>query len=296
MVKKNLLLMYNARSGKGVAASKLSEIVETLRRAGYRVTVQPITISQGAEDILKDERQNFDVVVCCGGDGTLNHTLNGIMRSSSRPLLGYIPTGSTNDFAATLGIPGDVAQAREMLTEAQPFFYDVGRFRDNYFNYIAAFGAFTQVSYATPQEAKNNLGHAAYLVEALRHLPIGESHPLTATAGGKVYSGNYIYGSVSSSTSIGGIHFGDIADVRLDDGLFEVTLIKRPENILDLNSIMLSVITQNLDNNPFIEHFKTSKISFEFTEPVAWTLDGEYGGRWEKADITVLNKALSILR
>ncbi len=292
---KSLLLLYNARSGRKTAGQRLSEVIQILRGAGYRVTVAPITENCGCEEIIPRDGGDFDLVVCCGGDGTLNHLVNAVMNTTYRPVLGYIPTGSTNDFAATLGIPGDVARARKAIASAKPFYFDVGKFGNKYFTYIAAFGAFTQVSYATPQEQKNNLGHAAYIVEALKHLPIGESHAATVTTPTASFSGKYIYGSVSSSTSIGGMHFQMMKDVKLDDGLFEVTLIKAPENIMDLNAIITSVLAQTIGDNPFIQHFKTSKVSFRFEQPVPWTLDGEYGGDTKKVDITVLNKALALL-
>ena len=173
-MRKEVLVMYNPKSGKNGANAMLPKVVNGLCARDCRVTVYPILSSFGAEEILAAEDGKCEYVVCCGGDGSLNHTINGLMRMENRPLLTYIPSGSTNDFAASMGISADIVKSCQALVHGTPFYYDIGKFNDQYFNYIAAFGAFTQVSYSTPQNSKNYLGHAAYIIEGLRHLPIGQ--------------------------------------------------------------------------------------------------------------------------
>ena len=160
-MRKNVLLIYNPSAGKNGAGKLLPKAIQSLRNCGCRVTVFPVSKNYGAEDIIKDEVSKADIVVCCGGDGTMNHTINGLMALEKRPYLGYIPAGSTNDFAVSVGIEKDVGKNCHNIANDRPFFYDIGKFNNLYFNYIAAFGAFTRVSYSTPQSEKNALGHMA---------------------------------------------------------------------------------------------------------------------------------------
>lgn len=294
-MKKNVLIIYNPKAGKNGASHMLPHVVENLRSKGYRCVAWPTLPEFGAEEILADEQGTFEYVVCCGGDGTLNHTINGLMALEEKPRLIYLPTGSTNDFALSLGLSKDIETACGKAGNTRPFYYDIGKFNSSYFNYVAAFGAFTQVSYTTPQELKNQLGHAAYIIEGMRRLPIGQYHTRTIISEDRVLHGDFIYGSVSNSTSIGGMSVPVKNEVSMNDGLFEVFLIKAPKNAADLQGIITSILTQNFDNR-YISYFKTRNVHFEFESPTPWTLDGEFGGDITKADIAVINKAIGILK
>lgn len=294
-MRKNVLLIYNPAAGKNSAPKLLPKAIQSLRNGGCRVTVYPVSKKYGAEEIIRDEAENTDIVVCCGGDGTMNHTINGLMALEKRPYLGYIPAGSTNDFAISAGIEKDPAKNCANIAKAQPFFYDVGKFNGRYFNYIAAFGAFTRVSYSTPQSEKNALGHMAYIIEGVRNLPIGQYISLKYTAGGKEHAGEFIYGAVSNTKSVGGMNFPVLENSDMDDGLFEVILIKRPQNILDVQNIISALLIENY-KSPYFEYFKTDSIDFEFESPTSWTLDGEYGGDVKSAHIEVCKKAIGLLK
>lgn len=294
-MKKNILVIYNPYAGKNGAAEMLSDIVHNLRKENCRVTVYPIMTGFGCEDIIIAEKDNFDYVMCCGGDGTLNHTINGLMQLEKKPYLVYLPTGSTNDFAVSLGISKNAEITCHAVNSSAPFYYDIGKFNHRYFNYIAAFGAFTDVSYSTPQTQKNVLGHAAYIIEGIKRLPIGKYHTLTATANGNTYSGDYIYGSVSNSTSVGGMSIAVKDEILMNDGLFEVILIRAPKTVADTQSLLGALMTKDFDN-PFIEYFKTDSIHFKFSKETPWTLDGEFGGDIKECDINVEPKAIGILK
>ncbi len=294
-MKKNVLVIYNPRAGKNGAAEMLSDIVHNLRKENCRVTVYPVMEEYGSEDIIMEENGNFDYIMCCGGDGTLNHTINGLMRLDEKPYLIYLPTGSTNDFAASLGISKNVDITCHAINSSTPFYYDIGKFNSSYFNYVAAFGAFTEVSYSTPQTQKNYLGHAAYIIEGIKRLPIGKYHTLTATANGETYSGDFIYGSVSNSTSVGGMSLAVKDEILMNDGLFEVILIRAPKTVADTQSLLTALMVKDFDN-PFIEYFKTDSIHFEFEKETSWTLDGEFGGNVTECDVSVIPKAIGILK
>ena len=294
-MRKNVLIVYNPKAGKNGAAHMLPQVVQRVRERGFRCVAYPILPGFGAEEIIDYEKGNFHHIVCCGGDGSLNHTINGLMQLEDRPSLIYLPTGSTNDFARSLGLSKDIDMACSKLKNAQPFYYDIGKFNDTYFNYVAAFGAFTKVPYTTSQVLKNQLGHTAYIIEGIKHLPIGQYHTRTVISEERVYHGDFIYCSVSNSTSVGGMSVPGKAEVSMNDGLFEVLLIKAPKSVFDLQGIVTAMATQNFDNQ-YISYFKTRKIRFEFTQETPWTLDGEFGGDVKSVDISVINQAIGILK
>ena len=294
-MRKQVLVIYNPSAGRNGAASILPKAVQQLCSDNCRVIAYPVLKGFGAEKIIREEAGNFDRVLCCGGDGTMNHTVNGLMQLGiEKPLLGYIPAGSTNDFAVSMGIK-DISSTCRSVAYGQPFFYDIGKFNDSYFNYVAAFGAFTEVSYSTPQKNKNQLGHAAYIIEGLRHLPIGRYHTVTVTVEGNTFTDNYVYGSVSNSTSVGGMKIDLQSDVMMNDGLFEVLLIKAPKSAADVQNIIAAILTQNFEG-PYLKYFKTDRISFSFEKETPWTLDGEFGGDIKEAEIQVVPKAIGLYK
>lgn len=291
---KNLLFVYNAHAGKGTIKAKLADIVDMMVKTGYRVIIYP-TQSQGdAERIIVNESRDCDLIVCSGGDGTLDEVVTGMMHVDEKKPIGYIPMGSTNDFANSLKLPKNVIKAAEIALWGQRFACDAGQFNDNSFIYVAAFGIFTEVSYQTNQELKNLLGHAAYILEGAKSLRDITAYQMRVEYEDTVLEDDFIYGMVSNSISVGG--FKQIAgkNVKLNDGVFEVTLIKRPKNPLELNEIITSLLAR-VDNTDLIYSFKTDKICFMTETGVPWTLDGEYGGTHTKAVIKNCRQAVEIM-
>jgi len=291
---KKLLFVYNAHAGKAAIRSKLADLIDIMVKNGYRVTSHPTQYSTDATELIAQEGAEYDLIVCSGGDGTLDEVVKGMMRLKEKKPIGYIPMGSTNDFANSLRLPKNVLKAAEIALHGQRFACDVGQFNDNSFIYVAAFGIFTEVSYQTNQELKNLLGHAAYILQGAKSLLDIESYEMRVEYEDTVLEGEFIYGMVSNSISVGG--FKQIAgkNVLLDDGVFEVTLIKRPKNPLELNEIVTSLLAR-VDNTDLIYSFKTSEIRFLAKKEVSWTLDGEYGGAHQQIVIRNWHKAVEIM-
>lgn len=291
---KKLLFVYNAHAGKAAIRSKLADLIDMMVKNGYRVTSHPTQYSGDATELIGQEGAEYDLIVCSGGDGTLDEVVTGMMRLEEKKPIGYIPMGSTNDFANSLRLPKNVQKAAEVALNGKRFACDVGQFNDNSFIYVAAFGIFTEVSYQTNQELKNLLGHAAYILEGAKSLLDIEAYEMRVEYEDTVLEGEFIYGMVSNSISVGG--FKQIAgkNVLLDDGVFEVTLIKRPKNPLELNEIVTSLLAR-VDNTELIYSFKTSEIRFFAEREVSWTLDGEYGGSHQQIVIKNWHQAVEIM-
>ena len=294
VVKKKLLFIFNPRSGKAQIKNKLLEIVDIMVKAGYEVTIYPTQARADALHKVKEEAKEYDLVVCSGGDGTLDEAVSGMMLSEKKVPLGYIPAGSTNDFATSLKIPNNMSKAAEIAVKGRAFPCDVGYFNGDSFIYIAAFGLFTEVSYQTNQELKNVLGHAAYILEGAKRLMDIKSYSMRVEYEDQVLEDNFIYGMITNSNSVGG--FKNIAgkNVLLDDGVFEVTLIKMPKNPVELNEIIFN-LTSRKDDTDLIYSFKTDCIHFYAKESTPWTLDGEFGGNHEEVEIRNCYKALEIM-
>lgn len=289
-----LLFVFNPRSGKGLIREHLVDIVDVMVKAGYEVTIYT-TQSQGdAIRKVKEEAKYYDRVVCSGGDGTLDEVVTGMQQSEVNVPIGYIPAGSTNDFANSLGIPKDMVEAAKAAVGDKPFPCDVGYFNGDTFVYVAAFGLFTEVSYKTPQQLKNVLGHAAYILEGAKQLHDIPSFTMQVEHDGKVFQDKFIYGMVTNSVSVGGFKGMTGDDVKLDDGVFEVTLIKSPKNPIELNRILAS-LTNLIDDTDLIYSFKTDHLHIISKEKIAWTLDGEFGGEHEDLTIKNLNKQITIM-
>ena len=292
-LQKKLLLIINPISGRGLIKDHLLSIVQKLSQAEYDATVYPTKAKGDAIEKVKTA-QGYDLVIASGGDGTLNEVITGMIEAEVNVPIGYLPAGTTNDFASTLNIPKNVSKALDVCLEGNPIPIDIGNFNDQYFTYVAAFGAFTDVSYETPQPRKNVLGGLAYLVEGLLKLPTIQSYRCKISHSGGVLEGEYIFGMVSNSDSVAGIKnaFGNCAD--LSDGLFEVTLIKSPKNLLDIHRILDDFLNKKYDPE-CVTTFKTDAITFECEEKMKWTLDGESGGSLNKIQIKNLKKRVQIL-
>ena len=231
--------------------------------------------------------------MCSGGDGTLNEVLSGLMELDRQIPVGYIPMGSTNDFSASLGIPKQPLKAAEVAVGQRVFASDIGTMNGRYFVYVAAFGLFTDVSYQTRQEMKNLLGHSAYLLEGVKHLSKIPSYPLKVQYDGNELAGDYIYGMVTNSISVGGFKNLTGKEVLLDDGLYEVVLIRNPQNLGQLNEVLGSVISGDL-KAANIDSFKASSLKIVCEEEIPWTLDGEFGGKHHQVEIVNHRRAVQI--
>ena len=294
-MKKKVLFIVNPKSGKGSIRSKLLDIVDIFVKAEFDLTLY---ISQSAGDArakAKEVEGRYELVICSGGDGTLDEVISGMMECEKRSAIGYIPCGSTNDFAHSLKIPTSMTKAAEHIAAWKEFPCDIGRFNDDYFVYIAAFGLFTDVSYETSQDVKNVLGHLAYILEGMKKLTEIKSYPMKVESEEMTVEGNFLFGMVTNSTSVGGFRNITGKHVHLDDGVFEVTLIKTPQNILELNEIIQAVIAGKSENNKYFYQFRSKAVKFISGDPVAWTLDGESGGYHEVVDVKNDKQALSLL-
>jgi YegS/Rv2252/BmrU family lipid kinase len=289
-----VLFIFNPRSGKGLIRDSLLDIIDTMVKADFDLTVYT-TQSQG-DAIQKIERdaKKYDRIICSGGDGTLDEVVTGIIRSGVDIPIGYIPAGSTNDFANSLGIPKEMALAAKTAVAGKRFLCDVGDFNGDTFVYVAAFGLFTKVSYETPQQMKNALGHLAYILEGVKELKDIPSCSMEVRYDDNVITDTFIYGMITNSVSVGGFKGITGSDVKLDDGVFEVTLIKSPKNPLELNEI-IACLTSLIDNSDLIYTFKTDEIRFSSKEKIAWTLDGEFGGEHDELVIRNLKQRIGIM-
>lgn len=291
---KKLLFIYNPNAGKGLLKPKLSDILDIFVKAGYEVTVYPTQkYRDGYRKVARFEG-DYDLLVCSGGDGTLDEVVTGMMQRENKIPIGYIPTGTTNDFANSLHIPKDLLQAADLAVNGEPFACDVGRFNKDVFVYIAAFGLFTDVSYQTKQEVKNVLGHLAYVLEGTKRLFGIPSYHIKVTHDGEVIEDEFVFGMVTNSKSVGGFRNMIGKNVVFDDGEFEATLIKFPKNPLELNDIILSLATGQQDSK-YMYSFKAKEVYFESLEEIPWTLDGEFGGEHDYVRIKNERQSLEIM-
>lgn len=289
------LMIMNPVSGKMALIRNFAEITQLLKDAGYELDIRCTSGKGSAQKIVKDNALDNDIIICCGGDGTLNDIINGIMESDISVPVGYIPCGTTNDFASSIGLSKNVVRAAKDIISGIPTEVDVGKFGGAYFSYVASFGAFTQSSYATPQNMKNTLGHFAYVLEGVKEIPYLKPTALKITTEtGEEHSGEYVLGAIANSTSIGGIIKLDSARVDMSDGEFEVLLINYPKNIMDLNNIITSLNTNDYEN-PSISFFRARELTVESTEPIQWSLDGECFEAKEKETIKNYQKAITII-
>ncbi len=290
---KKILFVYNPKAGKAKIKNKLADIMDVFAASGFEVTVYPTRKKGDAVEIVAHRKPIYDLVVCSGGDGTLDEVVTGMTQSSFRTPIGYIPAGSTNDFGGSLHLPKNMIEAAECVVRGRNFPCDVGAFNNDIFVYIAAFGIFTEVSYETDQEIKNTLGHMAYVLEGMKRLPSVKPQHLKITYEDKVIEDDFIFGMITNSTSVGGFKNITGKNVHLDDGVFEVTLIKYPKNPVELTQIMNSLMNRDIDSSTTY-CFRTSSIRFESKEEVSWTLDGENGGSHKDVYIENRHHAVEI--
>lgn len=294
MSKKNLLFIFNPKSGMGLIRNHLLDIIDIMVKAGYDPTVYPTQEPGDATRKVRIDGAFYDRIVCSGGDGTLDEVVTGMRESNLQIPLGYIPAGSTNDFARTLEISTDMLKAAEIAVGENTFLCDVGQFNQDTFIYIAGFGLFTEISYETPQELKNVLGHAAYILSAAKSLTSIPNYLMQIEVNGEIIQDRFIYGMITNSISVGGVKGLTGKNVELDDGEFEVTLIKFPSNPLEFNDI-ISYLTGIVTESKMVYTFKTSDIKIRSRSSVSWTVDGENAGEHWSVDIKNHHKKLHIL-
>ncbi len=292
---KKMLFVYNPKSGTGQIRFSLSKVIERFSAADYDITVYPTKAPGDATQIVCERAAGYDIIVCSGGDGTLDEVVTGLMESGSSVPIGYIPAGSTNDFAGSIGIPKQAERAADTVVDGEPFQCDIGRFNEkDYFVYVAAFGLLTDVSYQTKQELKNVLGHAAYIIEGVKRLGSWRSYALEIESDTFSGSGDFIYGMASNANSIGGFKGLPGKDIELDDGLFEVMLVRTPTNLQDWQKT-ISALLMNEASNDNVIRFKTHRLIVRSEEPLAWTRDGEDGGEHTCVELENMPRVLTIM-
>ena len=294
MKPRRLLMIVNPRAGKNKSHGPLFDAAAALSQAGYLLSIHVTAAPGDAAETARREGGHYDVVVAVGGDGTLNEVASGLIQLRRPPLLGYLPQGSTNDFAASLHVSGDPAEAAAAIARNVPRQLDVGLWNGRSFIYVASFGAFTRTSYAASQNAKNALGHFAYIIEGMKDLSTLRPYQIRLTADGETLDGEYLFGAVCNSTSIGGLMKLDPERVVLDDGLFELLLVPSPKTAAELQSLVHALLNQEYGSQGLIFRH-VSSVHLETAEELPWSLDGEYAPSVPVVDIENRRQGLTML-
>lgn len=293
---KNLLLILNPCAGQKKAKKLLSEIIEVFNRAGHTVITYVTACSGDAEAAVIRYADQIDTVVCCGGDGTFNETASGVLKSGKDIPIGYIPAGSTNDFASSLRLSTNILQAARDIVEGTPELLDLGNFEGRYFSYVASFGAFTKASYSTSQTMKNLLGHAAYILSGIQELSQIRSYPLRfELPDGQIIEDKFIFGAISNSTSVGGILSLSSDRVDMSDGMVELLLVRAPKDLFELSDCVKAVQQQTY-NSSMLTFVNTARVSVTAPEDMPWTLDGEHEPGHRQIEVSCLHHAIQVYR
>lgn len=292
---KKLLFIFNPHAGKGAIRGQLPGVLDIFTKAGYLVTAYPTQSKADATQIAAGLGGQFDLVVCCGGDGTLSETIAGLLTLDPHPALGYLPAGTTNDFSRNLKLPKTLVAAAQTAVTGPVRKCDVGLFNGKAFIYVAAFGAFTDVAYDTPQEFKHALGHLAYVLAGITRLSSIKSYSLEIVHDGGIVTGDFIYGMVSNTVSVGGFKGLPSDEVKLDDGLFEVVLVRQPKTLPELQSIIKTLLQQKAAEGGAVISFHTARLRVACQDALPWTLDGEYGGDPQTAEIENRRQAIELV-
>lgn len=291
----NVLLIVNPVAGRRLAQSRLFQIVDMLTKSGAKTVVFTTSQKGDATEIVKSHGKEAQRIICCGGDGTLNEVVTGLEITKLHVPVGYIPTGTTNDLARALNLPVQMKKAIQTAIYGDTDALDIGMFnREQYFTYVASFGAFTKVAYETPQWAKNTMGHASYVISGIIQVGDIRPHLVKVVADGVELTGEFIFGSVSNSTVVGGVIKFPESDIRFDDGLFEVLLVRNPTTPLELGNMLNGVINRQYDDQN-VYFFKTRKLALSFEEETHWTIDGEYAGSYDSVHIENHHRAVQIV-
>ncbi len=293
-MRQKMLFLFNIKAGTSAIRPKLCDIINIFTKGGYDVLAHASQDPDDIETFIKARGCEFDIVVICGGDGSLNDTVNGLMALDNPPPLGYIPTGTMNDFAASHRLNNNMLVAANDIVTGELTYTDIGCFNDRYFSYVAAFGAFTDVAYDTPQASKNLFGKSAYIFEGIKRLPMLSSYHVKIECAQLATEGDYIFGMASNAMTIGGFKINKKPAISMDDGYFEVVLVKKGISDFFNAQMMLHALVQGVENNKFITYARTKKVKLSFDEPVSWTLDGEFGGDVREAEISCIKRKLKI--
>ncbi len=272
---RRIMLILNPAAGRGQANRQLPEIINAFESSGHKVSVFTTTKKGDASQFVTQYGADFHIIVCVGGDGTFNEVVTGIALSGGSVPVGYIPAGSANDFARSHRLSPDVTLAVHKMLHASGRQIDIGKLNERYFCYVAAFGAFTSVSYSTSQPLKNAFGYAAYVLSGIRDLSRIKAEHVRVSADSGVYEGDYVFGAICNTLSMGGLMSLPADAVAMDDGIFEVLLIRTPETVLEWPSLLHALVNQNYSCK-YIEFFHSGRLFIETNQPIEWTLDGEY--------------------
>lgn len=292
---KKLLFIVNPKAGKAKSQAPLFDAVARFSQAGYLVRLFITTRGGDACQAAAECGGEYDLVVCAGGDGTLNEVISGLMTLENRPPIGYLPNGSTNDFAASLRLSSNASMAAAAIASGRAAHLDAGRFNTRFFAYVASFGAFTKTSYSATQAAKNALGHLAYILEGIGSLDSLRPYRAKIEADGEIFEGEFIFGAVCNSTSLGGLVKLDPQKVQMDDGKFELLLLKMPKSPLDLQNLITGLLKMKYDMPGVIfRHVERVKLTTE--DDIPWSLDGEYAPSCHVVEIENLPHAITLIR
>lgn len=294
-MKNNLLMVINPNAGKKQIRNYLFEIVDILEKADFCVTVKITQYSGHAKEIVEQIGENFGYVIACGGDGTIDEVINGIMSLEIKPTLGVLPCGTINDLASSFGISKNLLEAAKQFASGQSFVFDIGSFQDYYFSYVAAFGMFTEVPYATSQSYKNVFGRIAYLVEGLKSIAKMPVHNVKVTHSSGSFEGEYIFGAIANTLSVAGFNQFRKVDISFSDGLFEGLFIKKTQNPFEFQQMMVKFIAQDYDEKYFT-FVQSDSFTIETDEEINWILDGEDKGGYNKVLINTIDNAISVIR
>ena len=294
---KKMLFVFNPTSGKSLIKNKLVDILDVFTKAGYEIEVYVTQKSLDATEIIARKGNLYDLVVCSGGDGTLNESVNGIMQfdEENRPCIAYIPAGTTCDFASSHKIPKNMVHAAEFIVKGRPHGVDVGQFADKYFDYVATFGAFTDIPYKTSRESKKLLGHSAYVLEGAKSLNKIKPYTVKVECDEFNFDGKLLVGMVSNSNQIAGFKGLNGKDSRLDDGEFEVLLLEYSKNPVDFIDMMKGLLQPSYKCQ-YVHRFKTKEIKFISDKSIAWDIDGEFGGKYTEVDIKNHHQAMKLIK
>lgn len=290
---KKLLFIFNPAAGRGKIKAKLFEVINTFVKYGYKVTVFPTQNKGDATNIITQEAECYDLLVCSGGDGTLNEVISGQMFSGKAVPIGYIPAGSMNDVAHSLKISRQIGSAVMNIVNGAPKRLDVGKFNDKYFIYVAAFGAFTDVPYTTSQKNKNMIGVLSYYLEGIKKISELKAKHVKVLYNDKVIEDDFFIGFVTNSLYIAGIKNVNFNKTSLNDGMFEMLLVKMPKSIFELEAVISALINSKINEN-YMYYIQSSKMTI-ISEEMEWTIDGEFGGAYEKVEIENCNNAIEII-
>ena len=291
---KKMMLLINPVAGKKAVGSSMIELIDVFIKGGYDVEVVVTQSEEHLKNTIAERGSCFDTVVCCGGDGTLNLTCTELLKLDARPALGYIPCGTTNDFAKTRGIESDPIKAAKQIVKGSPHMIDIGFFGDRPYVYVGAFGVFSDVSYATSRSLKRAIGHAAYVLGGIKAVAHIKSYHIKIKIGDEEIEDDFIYGMVSNTQRVGGFKLPLFNEFELDDGLIDITLVRKPKGFKRRNRLVRALFRQKSDGVELMQ-FRTDSFSYESDKEIAWTIDGEFGGSYKSHTVRIVSGLITMI-